>query len=98
MTDFKSELREMKLSASRTFVQASKLGYLFELDDKSIDDIIALFISKVEQHKSTCTCKAVERGAYMHKLTCFENHNIGIDNFIEDIKRASGIKGEIDRE
>lgn len=96
MTDFKSELREILLVLDNT--NATTDQEHLQRFTKAESDIIALFISKVEQHKSTCTCKAVERGAYMHKLTCFENHNIGIDNFIEDIKRASGIKGEIDRE
>lgn len=45
MTDFKSELRKMELSG-KILVSTSKIGYLFELDDKSVDDIIALFISK----------------------------------------------------
>lgn len=50
------------------------------------DSIINLVDKEAKDCELPCTCKAQERGAYMHKLTCAENHNITVQNLRANVR------------
>jgi hypothetical protein len=53
---------------------------------EALTSIINLVDKEAKDCELPCTCKAQERGAYMHKLTCAENHNITVQNLRAIIK------------
>ncbi len=87
MTDFKSELRKILAPAKRALEDESK-DYLL---DGAIDDIIALFISKLPKEQKYPVDDGIRD---VHQMDIEAAIASGYNQCLEDIKRASGIKGE----
>jgi len=93
MTDFKSELRKILLDLT----VKECYGRVEDEDiNKVVDDIIALFISRLPKKikLSTATYQNLGDGNTEERI----GYKHGYNDCLADIKRASGIKGELSKE